>query len=234
MPPSANPSKRPRTASRAVRRRQLIEATISSIAQNGLTGTTMATVTGLANLSMGLVSFHFNGKENLLEETLVYLAEEHRTGWIEGLESAELEPGAKLAAIVDAHFDPSVCNETRIAVWFAFFGDARYREIYREKITKFDDERSRAVTKICREIISARGLGGLDPAAISSSIESFADGLWLSIMLYPNFMTRDGAKRRIHEYLAAIFPDDFTTWPGEADCTATAPAGCNLRMEARS
>ena len=48
-----------RTASKAVRRQQLIEATIDSIAKYGISGTTMTTVTGLAGLSVGIVNFHF-------------------------------------------------------------------------------------------------------------------------------------------------------------------------------
>jgi TetR/AcrR family transcriptional repressor of bet genes len=61
-----------------VRRQQLIEATIESIAKFGISGTTMTTVTGFAGLSVGIVNFHFDSVENLFEETLFSLAAEHR------------------------------------------------------------------------------------------------------------------------------------------------------------
>ncbi|MEM1411462.1 MAG: TetR family transcriptional regulator, partial [Pseudomonadota bacterium] len=55
----------PRTASRAERRTQLIEATIRSIAANGLANTTTAQVAKEAGLSQGIISLHFDGKEGL-------------------------------------------------------------------------------------------------------------------------------------------------------------------------
>jgi TetR/AcrR family transcriptional regulator, transcriptional repressor of bet genes len=55
----------PRTASREVRRRQLIEATINSIAQHGIGGTTMNTVTEFLGLSLGIVNFHFKNSLSL-------------------------------------------------------------------------------------------------------------------------------------------------------------------------
>lgn len=213
--PRPDAPKRARTASREVRRRQLIEATIRSIAEHGLSGTTMATVTRLAGLSMGIVSFHFRSKENLLQETLVHLAEEHREQWVESLGSSTLAPEAKLAAVIDAHFHPRTCNPDRIRVWFAFFGEARHRAVYREKASTFDAERSRITTDLCREIIADGGYRGIDPLEVSQTLESLADGLWLSIMLYPGWLTPESARRRIDSYLAGVFPRHFGLWPGE-------------------
>lgn len=70
-------SKKPRTLPAEQRRKQLIEATITSISKAGISGTTLTAVTKEAGLSMGLVNFHFKTKEILLTETLSFLAEEH-------------------------------------------------------------------------------------------------------------------------------------------------------------
>ncbi len=207
--------KRPRTASRATRRRQLIEATYDCIAENGLTGTTLGEVGRRADLSMGLVSFHFRSKENLLQETLVHLAEEHRKRWTEGLAGAR-DPAAKLAAVMDAHFHPSTCNHTHIAVWFAFFGEARHRDVYREKIARFDAERTGTVTRLCAALAEREGVA-LDAGHVAGNLESLADGLWLSIMLYPAWLDRRTAKAQIHSFLRLVFPSAFATWPGETD-----------------
>ncbi|MEL6482271.1 MAG: transcriptional regulator BetI [Pseudomonadota bacterium] len=218
--------KRPRTASRAVRRQQLIEATIECIAENGLSGTTMAEVTRRAGLSLGLVSFHFRSKENLLQETLVYLAEEHRSRWVESLEDSALDPAAKLAAVMDAHFHPSTCNHTRIAVWFAFFGEARHRDVYRAKIASFDNERTDTVTRMC-EALRDRENVSVPAEDIASNLESLADGLWLSILLYPGWLDRRQAKAQLHSYLRSVFPHAFSAWPGEIETPATPRIGAS-------
>lgn len=65
-----------RTASKEIRRQQLIDSTIESIATRGFSGTTIAAVSKGAKLSQGIVNFHFANKETLFLETLGYLAAE--------------------------------------------------------------------------------------------------------------------------------------------------------------
>ena len=64
-----------RTAPPEQRRRQLIEASIRSIADYGLAGTTIATVAREAGLSQGIINLHFKTKERLLIETLRFLSD---------------------------------------------------------------------------------------------------------------------------------------------------------------
>lgn len=211
---SETTERRPRTASKEVRRRQLIEATITSIATHGVSGTTMATVTQTANLSLGIVSFHFKSKENLLKETLMFLAEEHRNHWVEHVGRSSATPEEKLKAIIDATFAPNVCTRERIAVWFAFFGEARYREIYREKVAQLDDERIGMVRALCRQLIAERGPEGADPDGIARSIEYVADGMWLNMLMYPNWAALETVKQEFRAILAALLPNHFKA--GEA------------------
>ena len=97
-----------RTAPKEVRRQQLIDATIETIAETGISGTTMAAVTGRAGLSMGIVSLHFESKENLLKSTLRHLAVELRDKWREVEQKADLTPAERLWGIVEANFDPDM------------------------------------------------------------------------------------------------------------------------------
>ncbi|NIA69354.1 TetR family transcriptional regulator [Pelagibius litoralis] len=199
-----------RTAPKEVRRQQLIEATMDSIAENGISGTTMATVTRRAGLSMGIVSLHFESKENLLTSTLRYLAEEHRAVWVAIQKDASLEPAEKLWAIIDANFHPRVCTPLKIAVWFAFFGEARYRDIYRSMVEDFDTERALAVEELCQFVKDEGGYEGVDPHALAQSIESLADGLWLNLLLYPKWISLEQSKAQIFDLLVTHFPRHYT------------------------
>ncbi len=67
-----------RTATREKRRRQLVDATIKCIARKGMGSTTLGDVAGEAGLSQGIVNLHFESKDNLLNETLTFIAEEYR------------------------------------------------------------------------------------------------------------------------------------------------------------
>lgn len=208
-----------RTASKEVRRRQLIDATIESISKYGISGTTMTTVTGIAGLSIGIVNFHFKNKEKLFEETLRHLAEEHRDQWRKSVHSAALSPEAKLLAIVDAHFHPHICNRKKLTVWFGFYGEAGYRASYRRIMKELDEERWHVSIERCSEIIRSGGYDGIPAENVADTLEGLYDGFWLNILIYPGEFSREEAKTRVHDYLAATFPDHFTrsAEPGPKD-----------------
>jgi TetR/AcrR family transcriptional repressor of bet genes len=200
---------RRRTAPRDERIRQLIGAAMAVIAAKGLTGTTTAAVTARAGLSAGIVSLHFGSKEGLLVATLESLANEHRDKWLAAQGDAGLRARERLWAVISAHFDPEICTRTKIAVWFAFFGEGRYRETYREIVAQLDMERTAAVETACREIIAEGGYARVDPALVALSIENLADGLWLDLLLYPGRATLERARAQMRTLLAAHFPAHF-------------------------
>lgn len=212
-----------RKESREVRRRQLIDAAMETIAENGLSGTTMADVTNRAGLSIGIVNLHFDNKEGLLTETLRFLATEMRDAWADAYTDDALNPTEKLSAIIEAIFHPSICNPTKIAVWFAFFGEAQYRHTYRAMVDEFDTERDEAIEALCHKVKEDGDYDDIDPVSVAMSIESLADGLWLSILLYPDWLSPQQAKQRIYDMLHAHFPQHF------ARSTSTETATCSLK-----
>lgn len=200
---------RPRTAPKEVRRTQLIEATIDCIAEHGISGTTMAKVTRRAGLSVGIVSLHFESKDNLLTSTLEHLSEEVRATWAEIAENQDLDAARKLRLIALASFDPRIFTPAKIGVWFAFFGEAPYRQFYREMVESYDDERGDVIRTLCTKLIGARGGERPEPDAMVDAIECFGDGLWLNAIVYPEDFTRDYCVAQVEAFLAAHFPDHF-------------------------
>ncbi|MEM8728950.1 MAG: TetR family transcriptional regulator C-terminal domain-containing protein [Pseudomonadota bacterium] len=205
--------KQRRTAPKEVRRRQLIEATISAISEKGMSGTTMAEVTGRAGLSAGIVSLHFDGKDDLLKSTLTYLSEELQAAWTPAVNDTSLSAAKRLWAVVDAAYQPHICTWDKIRVWFAFFGEARYRAFYRDMVGGFDAQRGQALAAFVSELAASEGRTDVNAEAMSEALESMSDGLWLDMMLYPDWMDPPRAQQRLWEYLSARFPTHF---PGDA------------------
>jgi TetR/AcrR family transcriptional regulator, transcriptional repressor of bet genes len=202
-------AQRPRTAPKEVRRAQLIEATIACIAENGISGTTMAKVTRRAGLSVGIVSLHFENKDDLLTSTLEYLSEEVRATWAEIAEDETLGTVEKLRLIALASFDPRIFTPEKVAVWFAFFGEAQYRRFYRDMVERYDDERGEVIKAICAKLIATSENKARDPQSILDAIECFGDGLWLNAIVYPDDFTRDYCVSQVEEFLAVQFPNRF-------------------------
>ena len=63
----------PKVGMEPVRRQQLIDATIESVAMRGLQATTINSISKNAGLSSGIISHYFGGKQGLIEATVRYL-----------------------------------------------------------------------------------------------------------------------------------------------------------------
>lgn len=206
---SGNPWPKARTASKEVRRQQLIDATIDSIARLGISQTTMTQVTQSAGVSIGLANFHFSTKQKLFEETLRFLAEEHRAFWKKSYEAANLAPQDKLRAIVAAHFHRNICNRRKLAVWYAFFGEANARASYRALAKDIDAERRDVSVKLCRQIIRDGDYDTVSATDVVFMLEGLYDGFWLNFLIYPREFTREDGLRRIEAFLSGMFPQHF-------------------------
>lgn len=213
MPTARLEERKPRTRqprmAADVRRAQLVQATITSIARHGIGGTTMSTVTEIGGLSIGLVNFYFKNKDTLLAETLRTLADDVRKQWADLYALPDVAPHEKLRAIVEALFSPENCARDRLAVWFAFFGDEQYRALYRSIVDEMDTERVDAIKQLCAEIRKSGGYDEVDPRALTQSIDAMVDGLWLHLLVYTNWVTAEEARQRLIDLLALHFPRHF-------------------------
>ncbi len=65
----SNDKKRSRTFTEEARRKQIIDGTIDTLAKNGYVGTSFVTIAQSIGISRGLISYHFENKNELLHET---------------------------------------------------------------------------------------------------------------------------------------------------------------------
>jgi TetR/AcrR family transcriptional repressor of bet genes len=206
---TAKPARPRRSQAKAERRQQLIEATIDCIAKFGLSGTTMAKVTELAGVSVGLANFHFDSKERLFKAVLQHLADEQRALWQSRLQGPDRSSADLLQAIVESRFHPAICARRKLAVWFAFYGDAGAREIYRRAVGDMDDERLEASAAVIAEMVAEAGYTGIDPVETVLTTEAMWDGLWLNMLLYPGTFRRAACRDRAMQMIAMLFPRHF-------------------------
>jgi AcrR family transcriptional regulator len=200
--------KRGRKASKETRRLQLIEATIDSLARRGYSETTMADVADGAGLSRGIVNFHFESKENLLVATLQYMADEYSAHWRAALLKAGDQPAGKLAALVAADFDRTICNRRKLAAWCAFWGEAKSRPTYQALCGARDEAYQHVFIELCREL-KVEGGYDFDPHATALSLSAMLEGLWLRLMMGTEEVTRESAHHAAQEFLASVFPRHF-------------------------
>lgn len=201
--------RRRRTAAPEERRQQLIEATIRSVAKHGLGDTTIATVASEAGLSQGIINLHFQSKDRLLTETLRYLSDEYRNACAEAACAAGESPVAGLQAMVDLDFRRNICTRDKLAVWFAFWGERRFRPTYRRICAARDKSYDDMVRTMCAKLREAGGYADVEPSLVADGLSALTDGLWLDLLVRPESMTRELAWRISMSYLADAFPRHF-------------------------
>jgi TetR/AcrR family transcriptional repressor of bet genes len=198
-----------RTATREKRRRQLVDATIKCIARKGMGSTTLGDVAGEAGLSQGIVNLHFESKDNLLNETLTFIAEEYKTQFNRALEKSGPDAANKLHALMELDLRPSILDRSKLAVWFAFWGEVKSRPTYRRICEASDEYYDEVVRSLCDELIKDGRYKNVSAKAASTALTSMTNGMWLSCLISPKLFDRHEAMQAVDEYLHSIFPQHF-------------------------
>ena len=206
---AAAPTTSRRTASRAARRQQLIDATMKCIARKGMGSITLSDVAKEAGLSQGIVNLHFESKENLLAETLATLAGEYREKFDKALRNSGPGPADKLWAIMEHDLRPSICNRAKLAVWFAFWGEVKSRPTYQRMCAEWDQRYDDVVEALCNEIVAEGGYRNVTAASVAFTLAPMINGFWLSCLISPQTWSRDAAKTAVMDYLSCMFPDHY-------------------------
>lgn len=198
-----------RTASREMRRQQLIDATIKCISRKGLGSTTLGDVAKMAGLSQGIVNLHFNSKENLLNETLRYLSQEYRSRFAQVLEKSPPTAAEKLLALMEMDLGPAICDRRKLAVWFAFWGEVKAVPNYQKICEAHDLSYSAQLIELCQNIIDDGGYRDIDAETVTDALSAMTDGLWLSYLISPRTFDREAALDAVYSYLRAVFPEHY-------------------------
>ncbi|NIQ23701.1 MAG: transcriptional regulator BetI, partial [Pseudomonas stutzeri] len=190
----------------ARRRQQLINATVRVIARHGLSKTTVARVAKAANLSAGIVSFYFQGKDELLLATLEHLDREFGEAVQTALASAGDDPAAALLVLIDVYFDPELADPRKVAVWFSFWGESRAREDYLRICGDADREFDQTVRSL---LSSLPGLDEKSIAAHATALVGMLDSLWQNILWEGDDFDRAAAKDLCRDFLGSIAAEAF-------------------------
>jgi len=208
-------SRRPREA----RERQLVEAAIHCMSVRGMRDTTVPDVAARANMAVGSINQYFESKEMLFTAALRALSDEFETAWRKGLEEAGPDPAPRLRRFVECYFQAAICQRKKIAVWFAFWGEARARPHYRAVCASYDQRHDEALEGLCRALISDGGYA-LEPSCAAKIVGSQCHGLWLELLTGSHRLDRNDLADLARTSLAALFPRHAQTLSGPASAQA--------------
>jgi len=174
----------------------------------------MARVTSEAGLSLGIANLHFDSKDKLLMETLEFVTAEYNRGQRAIFED-ETYPSltARMEALLAFDFSSSIADRDKLAVWFAFLGEAGSRPTYRRICSRQDAVSETEMTALFQTIIDDGGYHHADAKLLATGYISLVDGLWLNSLVTPRRLSRKKAALTARHYLASAFPEHISPEP---------------------
>ena len=187
---------------------KLISSAIKNISEKGINETTMYDVSHGAGLSQGIVNFHFKSKELLLIETLKFISNEYLSSFQVKLKKAGKDPRQQIITIINNDFNKKICSRDKIAVWFTFFSELKFKPAYHQ-ICKERDLYYRNITEnIFKELINKEKLK-ISITNISRGFQALVMGLWLDLLEDPDTFSHIKSKRICFDYIKSHFPKQF-------------------------
>ena len=199
----------PKVGMKPLRKQQLINATLESVAQYGLQHTTIITISRIAGLSSGIISHYFGGKQELVEATVKHLLDQLKSALLERVEQQDLSPAQRLEMIIEANFTQLQRSAPATKTWLSFWAQS----MHQPGLARLQHINSKRLYS--NLLFSFRQLLPND-IAITASMQTAAmiDGFWLRSALSPrpedNFIQA--------EQLCKKFIDDLLKQYGDTNC----------------
>ena len=195
-----------RVENAAMRRRQIIDATMKSIEERGLTGTTLAKVAAHAGVSQGSTVFYFETKEQLFTETFRTLCEDYRKEWLKIFDAPHKDPLQHLSEFLFADFTEKFGDGGKGSLWFIFWGEAKTRPQIAEIASDESATRRQHLTKLVEKAGDKLDNDNWSIGQFVKAVEALSDGLWLEIHIMNDPKAQKGARETLASFIASAFP----------------------------
>jgi TetR/AcrR family transcriptional repressor of bet genes len=190
-------------------RRRLIEATKESIATDGFSGTTLAKVANSIGLSQGVVNFHFQSKEQLLQETLRQLANEVLALCTDAVSDESDTAANRLVALIRCILSPQLTNHLDASIWHGYWGEAKSRHAYIEICAPLDQQLDDMFLNLCEQIKREGHYDNINSRHVVDGVTALIGGFDLQVLLEPQNFHWEKALQTCIDLLSAYFPKHF-------------------------
>ncbi len=200
-----NQSSRSNSSNNRNSRKRLILATISAIAENGLSKVTMSKITERAHFSNGIINFYFKSKQQLLLDTLKHLVQEYQQVKQQHLASANT-PQEVLTAFIHASFDEKIFVKDKIAVWYAFWSEMNARRDYHQICDKYDQQEHELLLRCFQKLLDSEKHDALDTEVLVHGLNGLIDRLWQQALLHTKEVDREHSIELCLRYVHKLVP----------------------------
>jgi len=188
------------------RRKQIIDAVVLSIVENGLSATTFTTVAQASGLSQGTAVFYFQNKETLLAAAFRDSMQKYRVAWMDALASAGSDPVDRIVAMIFGSLDPKLLTYHELAFWNSFWPEASKSENLNAVLEEGLVERQNILNSLCEDAKELLSGTIWTPKTLAQASENMVEGVWTRLYYSSAQMSVREARVSVGTLLSSIFP----------------------------
>ncbi len=177
---------RPKGKKSEARKNELIEATLECIASEGIQNTTVRKVAEYADVTNGLIRFHFGTKDEMMLIAYQKLLEDIFQSSLAVIAEDEIRPRQRLSRFLKANLSPPIVTAQTVILW-ANFLPLTYKN---EEMARIRRNAYHKTTALFEELIEAVLIseGNLDADGsyckekcrhLAIKLNALIDGLWI-------------------------------------------------------
>lgn len=174
-----------------IRRKQIVETTIETIASRGFAHTTLNDIAREAGVSTGVITYHFKNKDDLIEQSIKKLFEAPNAYVIERVEGKETCRD-KLRAYIQANIDFMTEHRSQSVALIYSFGSISSEQERHRIMARQHRKIRRFLAKILRTGQDAGEFCEFDCEAVAQIVFSALEGIMLQWVLDPEGVKLDG------------------------------------------
>jgi len=195
----------PKIVDHEARRRELLDAVVRVIAEDGLEGATTRALARETGWSTGALAHYFAGKADILSSALAFSHERIKARWADQLDGLHGLAALRALLLDNLPLDEPRRIETRLEMifWSQALGDPGLREIQREEA---QDLRDRVIASLKEARTAGELAAGTDPVRTAERLLALIDGLSAHAVLYPDRLTAKDLKAAVDDELARLSP----------------------------
>ncbi len=189
----------------AVRKPQLIDATLCAINAVGLKQANVTLISQYAGVTPAVINHYFGGKAGLLDATMRHVISQLSVAVRARLaEQSSDDVVARVLAVVDGNFSEAQIESKVVKTWLTFWAQAMHEPtLYR--LQRINERR--LLSYLRRELKAA--LPHQQAVFVSQGIAALIDGLWLRGALSPQGINHSLARRLCRDYLLLQLPAHY-------------------------
>ncbi|MDY0833808.1 TetR family transcriptional regulator C-terminal domain-containing protein [Pseudomonas sp. SED1] len=172
-----------------LRKANLVQATLVCLKRHGFQGASIRKISAEAGVSVGLISHHYSGKDELVAEAYRSITGQVMDLLRDAMAKAPPSPRERLSAFFRGSFSPELLDPQLLDAWLAFWGAVKTAPAINQAHEHSYGEYRTIMRSALADMAAEEEWERFDADLAAIALSALLDGLWLESGLNPGTFT---------------------------------------------